>query len=108
MAPQDKHCDDYIDDLSAPMPLRWFLFVRRLPATDMFLCQANGVDPSLYADYTTMSTKGRRSERVPITRRVRVVMASRLGDVGITFDLNSTQYRHRVPVSFLSNFGSTP
>lgn len=87
-----KHCDSYIHDFNQPMCLRWFIFVNRVPAVDNLLMLANGVkEPKLFADY-----KG---------RRVRVTMASRMGDVGITYDLKpETGYEMRVPVSDLSNF----
>lgn len=90
---EPKHCDEYIHDHSAPMPLRWFLFVNRLPAVEKLLCDEHGVRPTLYAD------RG--------GQRVRVVMASRLGDVGITSKLDSDQYEERVPVEALSNFAAT-
>ena len=90
-----KHCDDYIHDLSAPGALRWFLFVHRLPAVDQILCRAHDVKPVLFADYQG--------------RRVRVVMASRLGDVGVTEDLTvENGYQRRVGVEELTNFGDTP
>ena len=48
-------------------------------------------DPKLYADYGD--------------KRVRVVMASRLGDVGITYDLSKdVGYDERVYVEKLTNF----
>lgn len=91
MASEPVHCDDYINDSTASMPLRWFLFIHRLPAAEKLLCVANGVLPKLYADY-----RG---------KRVRVVMASRLGDVGITENLDEPdRYRVRVAVNDLQNF----
>lgn len=90
-----KHCDDYILDFSAPMPLRWFLFVNRLPASEQILCRQNGVNPALFADYQG--------------KRVRVVMASLYGDVGITKHLEAENgYQERVVVADLTNFGSAP
>lgn len=42
-------------------------------------------------------------------RRVRVTMASRFGDVGITADFTAEMgYERRVPVSQLSNFSEVP
>lgn len=90
--PEPKHCDDYIQDPSAPSALRWFLFVNRLPAVDKLLFDENCPQPTLYADYGD--------------GRVRVVMASRLGDVGITRHLDSDQYQERVAVEELSNFSA--
>lgn len=92
---EPKHCDDYIHDYKAPMVLRWFLLTRRLPASDGLLCEANGAWPKLFADY-----KG---------ERYRVVMASRMGDVGITRNLKAENgYELRVPVEALSNFKNVP
>jgi len=87
-----KHCDDYIDDEGAPLALRSFLRRARSPAHGM-------LDPSpyprLFADYDG--------------QRVRVVMASRMGDVGITADLNADHgYQKRVAVADLTNFGDVP
>ncbi len=89
-----KHCDDYINDFRAPMCLRAFLLRHRLPASDGMVLDAAGFNPSLYADY-----KG---------ERVRVVMASRLGDVGITSNLSAERgYDHRVHVEELANFSGS-
>jgi hypothetical protein len=86
-----RHCDDYIDDYWSPMVLRWFLFINRLPASEKILCLANGVNPVLFATYEG--------------KTVRVVMASRLGDVGITSDLKAELgYEKRVTVDQLGNF----
>ncbi len=88
-----RHCDDYIMDLTAPNVLRWWLFVNRLPAIDQMLCHQNGVQPKLFATFQG--------------RRVRVTMASRLGDVGITNDLKREMgYEERVPVEMLSDFSA--
>lgn len=90
-----KHCDDYIHDSRAPKCLRFFLLVRRLPAIDTMLMRDCGVDPKLFADHEG--------------KRVRVTMASRLGDVGITTQLSQDMgYETRVPVEELSNFSATP
>ena len=64
------HCDDYIDDPSQPECLRAFLDHARSPAHGSFRPEPR---PTLFADYQG--------------RRVRVVIASRLGDVGITSNL---------------------
>lgn len=93
--PQGKHCDDYIHDFTASHCLRFFLLVNRLPAMDMMLCRGFGVKPKLFATY-----KG---------DRVRVVMASRMGDVGITHKLDAEDgYENRVMVADLSDFGEAP
>lgn len=86
-----KHCDDYIDDPSAPECLRAFLSHTRSPAHGMHL----GEKPPLFATYGG--------------RRYRVVMASRLGDVGITTNLEANHgYEKRVSVCTLSDLSSTP
>lgn len=87
-----RHCDDYIDDDSAPEVLRRFLARARSPAHGM-------LDPSpfprLFADY--------------LRGRVRVTMASRLGDVGISYDLQAEfGYDDRVFVERLSRFSDEP
>jgi hypothetical protein len=76
------------------MCLRWFLYKNRVPAIDGMLMEQNGVNPKLFADY-----KG---------KRVRVTMASRMGDVGITEYLKKTHgYSERVAVEALTNFSDT-
>lgn len=90
-----KHCDDYIHDYNAPKCLRFFLLVNRMPAVDQLLLKEFGVKPALFAYYDT--------------RKVRVTMASRLGDVGITRFLDREEgYDERVPVSALTGFTSEP
>lgn len=89
---QGKHCDDYIRDKSQPMCLRMFLLHNRIPAYWRYKRWKDswGI-PKLFATY-----KG---------TRVRVVMASRFGDVGITRRLDSDSgYSDRVLVENLSNF----
>jgi hypothetical protein len=87
-----KHCDDYIDDETAPESLRKYLARARLPAHGMLVKEPF---PELYADYEG--------------KRVRVVMASTFGDVGITHDLSADLgYETRVPVEKLSNFSDKP
>lgn len=83
-----RHCDDYVDDPTAPEALRKFLAFARAPAHGQL---QPGPHPRLYADYAGM--------------RVRVTMASRMGDVGITTDLDAEMgYERRVAVSSLANF----
>lgn len=93
--PDGKHCDDYIHDFTAPPCLRFFLLIHRLPAVDMMVCREFGVKPKLFATYKDT--------------RVRVVMASRMGDVGITRHLDAENgYQARVMIAALSNFGDVP
>ena len=87
-----KHCDDYIDDTSAPQCLRAFLAYNRLPAFEQ--SKRAPSSPRLFATY-----KG---------ERVRVVMASRFGDVGVTRELDREHgYETRVWVGELINFSET-
>lgn len=89
-----KHCDDYIDDPTAPEALRLFLARARSPGHGMLMLTAEPY-PELYADHDG--------------QRVRVVMASRFGDVGVTEDLAAEHgYDRRVAVAGLANFGVTP
>jgi len=85
------HCDQYIDDFDAPNCLRWYLLINRLPACEKMLAEEMGVTPKLFATYKK--------------KRVRVVMASRLGDVGIT-EIVQRQYGYdkRVFVEELTDF----
>jgi hypothetical protein len=93
-----RHCDSYIHDLSQPLCLRFWLLVHRLPAADMELLNRAGVNPDLFAS----TVQG---------RTVRLVMASRLGDVGITgalTDLTDDRYEQRVHLDLLCNFRDHP
>ena len=102
-----RHCDDYIDDPTQPECLGRFLDYHRLPAAakyptgdeafnarmDEHLGRPMWRDPvpALFADHAG--------------RRVRVVMASRFGDVGITTSLDAEHgYDMRVAVEALSSF----
>lgn len=87
-----KHCDDYIDDPTASTPLRNYLTRARMPAHGALV---KGPFPELYANYEG--------------KRIRVVMASRFGDVGITSYLkNDYGYEKRVSVEVLSDFSDKP
>lgn len=88
---QERHCDNYPERLGTPNCLRWFIFINRLPATLKCLATANDVDPKLWASYEG--------------EWWRVVMASRMGDVGITQQLDADHgYTRRVYVDELFNF----
>lgn len=92
MSDNVKHCDDYIDDENAPLALRRFLERARSPGHGL---TSAAPFPRLFADHQG--------------KRVRVVMASRLGDVGVTSRLDrDIGYESRVFVADLSNFGDTP
>jgi hypothetical protein len=60
--------------------------------------------PKLFATYNGKEWRG-----VSPGDRVRVVMASRLGDVGCTKDMNADSgYQVRCPVADLSDFSDQP
>ena len=90
--PLPKHCDDYIVDETAPAVLRAFLMRARSPAHG---AMSKDRYPRLFADYQG--------------KRVRVTLASRFGDVGITSSLQAEDgYETRVHVAALTNFGDSP
>lgn len=91
-----KHCDLYIDDPSQPEILRKFLGWHRMAAWQRFeALRKKEPIPEMFADYKH--------------ERVRVVMASRLGDVGIIRDYHREKFCNaRVYVADLSNFSEKP
>ena len=92
---EPRSCDDYIHDANYPVCLRYYLLVNRLPALDGALIRVMKGAPKCFA---TRNGK-----------RVRIVMASRFGDVGITPHLNHEHgYVERVYLSELSDFGEEP
>lgn len=100
-----KHCDDYIRDKTQPKCLRKFLLYHRIPAAWKIMRWRWG-EPVCYA--TFVEPKGPGGKK-PKRRRVRLVMASRLGDVGITADLSAERgYTWRVAVEDLSEFSDKP
>ncbi|TXN47340.1 elongation factor P maturation arginine rhamnosyltransferase EarP [Methylobacterium sp. WL7] len=105
-----KHCDEYIDDETQPECLRRFLDYQCRPAAlkyptgdavfDKAIEDRHGLPmwrdpvPTLFADCDG--------------ERVRVTMASRFGDVGVTTILTDEHgYDVRVPVDYLSDFSAT-
>jgi hypothetical protein len=92
-----KHCDDYIEDPTAPAPLRKFLEHARSPGHGHSRPKPH---PTLFATYNGDDWLGIRKGD-----RVRVVMASRMGDVGITKDLEASHgYQVRCNVDVLADF----
>ncbi len=92
-----KHCDDYIDDPLAHPLLRLFLAWARSPGHGLL---APRPWPVLFATVTA-------ADAPPAIRdkRVRVTMASRLGDVGVTADLAcESGYDYRLHVADLGYF----
>jgi len=92
LVPEFRHCDEFIDDETQPLCLRKFLRYCRWPAIYQFRAHRLGITkPRLFANYGG--------------KLVRVVMASRFGDVGITGDLEADSvYDLRVAVGDLINF----
>jgi hypothetical protein len=86
------HCDAYINSPNHPLCLRWFLVFKRAPAVDQTIMREVGIkEPVLFAKHNG--------------KDVRVTMASRLGDVGITRDLDREYgYDLRVEVADLTDF----
>jgi hypothetical protein len=83
------HCDDLRSAPDMPACVKAYLDIARAPA------HGNGLAPPLFATYEG--------------RRVRVVMASRFGDVGITAALDATRgYELRVFLPDLSEFRDVP
>lgn len=87
-----KHCDDYIDDPTQPEALRAFLARARSPAHGLL---SPDPYPTLFADHEGSV--------------VRVLVASRMGDVGFSYDLTKTHgYDRRVFLESLTNFRTKP
>lgn len=91
---KSTHCDDYAQRVTSHKDARWFIFIERLPASLRQLVRDRGIpDPVLYATHQG--------------KRVRVTMASRFGDVGITQVLEAPMgYDTRVSVDELSDFSA--
>lgn len=96
-----KHCEEYIDDESQPECLRKFLERARMPAHGML---EKAPFPKLFATYQGDGWRG-----VEKGDRVRVTMASRLGDVGVSKDFNAESgYQMRTSVDNLTDFSDSP
>lgn len=108
-----RHCDDFINDPLAPPCLRAFLEFNRRPAINKI-----GPSPFLFARLKIPKT-GERGGRhwmgeaptvinLASGQRVRVVMASRFGDVGVTERLGDEHgYVVRVHIDELCDFSET-
>jgi len=100
---EPRHCDDYIDDETQPLCLRRFLRYHRWPAIYKIRAERLGVkEPELYADFIVW----RKRNAKPV--RVKVMMASRMGDIGISQNLRDEHYQQRLYVEDLSNFSERP
>lgn len=112
------HCDDLIEDETQPACLRAYLEYNRRPAIDKNLPEAQ--EPKLFATLKAdkkgefylghWDAKGPVMQPMPMKagQTVRVVMASRFGDVGITPVLkNARGYVARVFLDDLENFSES-
>ncbi len=89
----ETHCDNAIHDHKLPICIRYFLLVNRLPSVDRYIIVEAQGEPVCFATWEG--------------KRVRLVMASRMGDVGITTNLDAESgYRWRVSVDDLSDFSA--
>ncbi|KQQ32070.1 hypothetical protein ASF58_11055 [Methylobacterium sp. Leaf125] len=109
--PEPRHCDHFIEDPAQPECLRRFLDYNRLPAAAKYPTKDDDFDAGMEAHLGCPMWR----DPVPVLfadhagRRVRVVMASRFGDVGITTHLDAESgYDQRVAVEDLSNFAEAP
>lgn len=101
MTTEPRHCDDYIDDPTQPECLRAFLRRARSPAHGHL---SDEPYPVLFATYTGKPWRG-----IDPGDRVRVVMASRMGDVGITKNhYAASGYEARCSVEHLERFDTAP
>jgi len=89
--------DDYIMDFTMPQALQAFILINRLPAMEKNIIAGTYGSPELYCVHKDDLLKAQR-----------VVMASRMGDLGITDDLNAENgYQRRVLVAELQDFVAT-
>ena len=101
LANYPRHCDTYIEDPKAPACLRAYLRRARSPAHGN---TSSEPFPKLFATY-----RGKEWLGIAPGDRVRVVMASRMGDVGITKDLAADHgYSARCNVEQLGDFSDVP
>lgn len=98
---EPRHCDLYIGDPAAHPALRAYLERARGPSHGHM---SDAPYPKLFATY-----RGEAFRDLAPGARVRVVMASRMGDVGVTERLDaSSGYDVRVSVESLADFSEVP
>jgi hypothetical protein len=88
------HVDDFIEFSDTDKYASWFFFLHRLPAVLQFKFKEELDKCKLFCTYQG--------------KRFRVVGASRLGDVWLTPNFESTQYTDRVEISECSDWGKEP
>lgn len=107
---EPKHCYDYIKDESQPECLRRYLKFHTAPAYVQMRARDKGIaEPILYATVNVPDESKDFYKKLGVANgcRVKLVMASRLGDVGITADLKAWRgYDARVYVEWLKDFSS--
>jgi hypothetical protein len=86
------HIDDVIDfGFEYPYCLRYYLLFKRLSASDQNVVKKSVGEPTCFANHNG--------------KRVKLVMANKMGDIGITENLLSNkEYQKRVNVLELSDF----
>jgi hypothetical protein len=93
------HVDEYIEDKAQPECLRVFLDRARMPGHGM---HEKTPYPKLFATYIGEDWRGYTKGD-----RVRVTMASRMGDVGVTKNMSQDfGYEIRCPVDYLTDFSA--
>jgi hypothetical protein len=99
--PAGKHAYDYIIDWKDKVPefVRRWLIINTLPAIEQNVLkgirQGGGYNPTVFAKLDG--------------KVVKLMMASRLGDIGVAYNLNrETGYDKRVYLEELSDFSETP
>lgn len=102
---EPRHCDDYIMDKEQPLCLRRFLKYNRWPAVWQARASDAGIkSPELFATLARDEKGHCKKYGVKVGERVHIVMASRLGDVGITNNLKQGGYQVRVYIDWLKDF----
>lgn len=110
------HCDDMLENDSLMQCVREFLEIARAiavmrtrPYPPLFANVNRNVTMSEYLGYWKNDEPKIREHILPRGARVRVVMASRFGDVGITDNLEAENgYGARVFIPELYDFARTP
>ncbi|BEV43986.1 hypothetical protein CRBSH125_01690 [Afipia carboxidovorans] len=115
---EHRHCDEFIDDALAPECLRhWLSYHRRaavLKRPDLHGAPPYAVEAALKWIMPELRSY-LWTDPEPVlfatfeSKRVRCVMASRFGDIGITKNLDADRgYDRRVSVSALTEFSTEP
>jgi hypothetical protein len=89
--PEGRRNRDVLHDYKLPAMVRGFIALNQGPATETMAIREAGMMPKLYGTYQG--------------KRVRVVMVSRLGDIGITTIDQEYGYSDRVSIYDLTDFG---